>query len=288
LRPFNTHKLQFRSKQCVFLGYNTLHKGFKCLDVAEGRVYVSHDVVFDQTVYPFSKLNPNVGARLRGEIQLLPSNSTFMPSSASGDELIVDSTAHMPLIPMPTNASCLPMNVEKNPGENHAGIQEENVFTAADEGPCSSAQSVVDPIQISAQTAIEDPKADLPIPASPFSHEQESSVDRHMSPAADSMGSSVLLPSGGEILLASARPSTRLQHGIRKPKLYTDGTVRYGLLTSSGEPQNHNEALRDDKWKKAMDDEFSALQKNRTWHLVPAKSGANVIDCKWVYKIKRN
>jgi hypothetical protein len=36
-----------------------------------------------------------------------------------------------------------------------------------------------------------------------------------------------------------------------------------------------------------MDDEFSALQKNRTWHLVPAKSGANVIDCKWVYKIKR-
>jgi hypothetical protein len=36
-----------------------------------------------------------------------------------------------------------------------------------------------------------------------------------------------------------------------------------------------------------MDDEFGALQKNRTWHLVLAKSGANVIDCKWVYKIKR-
>jgi hypothetical protein len=108
-----------------------------------------------------------------------------------------------------------------------------------------------------------------------------------MSLAADSMGSSVLLPFGGEIPLASAHPSTCLQHRIRKPKLYTDGTVRYGLLTSSGEPQNHNEALRDDKWKKAMNDEFGALQKNRTWHLVPAKSGANIIDCKCVYKIKR-
>jgi hypothetical protein len=42
--------------------------------------------------------------------------------------------------------------------------------------------------------------------------------------------------------------------------------MRYGLFTSSGEPQNHSEALRDDKWKKAMDDEFSALQKNGTWH----------------------
>jgi hypothetical protein len=39
-----------------------------------------------------------------------------MPSSASGDELIVDSTANMLVIPMPTNASCLRVNVEKKSG----------------------------------------------------------------------------------------------------------------------------------------------------------------------------
>jgi hypothetical protein len=36
-----------------------------------------------------------------------------------------------------------------------------------------------------------------------------------------------------------------------------------------------------------MDDEYGALLKNETWHLVLPKQGANVIDCKWVYKIKR-
>jgi hypothetical protein len=61
LRPYNSHKLQFRSKQCIFLGYSVLHKGFKCLDVASGRIYVSRDVIFDETVYPFSHLNPNDG-----------------------------------------------------------------------------------------------------------------------------------------------------------------------------------------------------------------------------------
>jgi hypothetical protein len=35
-----------------------------------------------------------------------------------------------------------------------------------------------------------------------------------------------------------------------------------------------------------MDSEFSALVKNNTSHLVPLASGRNLIDCKWVYKIK--
>jgi hypothetical protein len=93
--------------------------------------------------------------------------------------------------------------------------------------------------------------------------------------------SSVPLPA------APVRPSTRLQHGIRKPKVYTDGTIRYGLLTFSGEPNHLDEALSDSRWKSAMDQEYNALLKNNTWHLVPRKQGMNVIDCKWVYKIKK-
>jgi hypothetical protein len=54
--------------QCVFLGYSTHHKGYKCLDVSSGRVYISRDIFFDETVFPFSKLHPNAGAHLRSEI----------------------------------------------------------------------------------------------------------------------------------------------------------------------------------------------------------------------------
>jgi hypothetical protein len=73
-------------------------------------------------------------------------------------------------------------------------------------------------------------------------------------------------------------PITHLQHGIRKPKTYTDGTIRYGLLTSTDEPCSVREALGDNGGKNAM---------NNTWDLVPRKPGTNVIDCKWVYKLKR-
>ena len=58
----------FRSKQCVFLGYSAQHKGLKFLDISTGRVYISRDVVFDETKFPFADLHPNAGALLRKEI----------------------------------------------------------------------------------------------------------------------------------------------------------------------------------------------------------------------------
>jgi hypothetical protein len=69
--------------------------------------------------------------------------------------------------------------------------------------------------------------------------------------------------------------------------VYTDDTIRYGMLTTTGEPSSLTEALSDANGKKAMDHKFDALVKNKTWHLVPLQKGTNVIDYKWVYKIKR-
>jgi hypothetical protein len=86
-----------------------------------------------------------------------------------------------------------------------------------------------------------------------------------------------------------AGPVTRRQHGIHKPKHYTDGTVRWGLMLSSGvgEPTTLTEALKDPKWIEAMNHEYNALLRNKTWHLVSPPQGKNIIDSKWVYKIKR-
>ena len=53
-----------------------MHKGVKCLDVSTGRVYISRDVVFDETKFPFADLHPNAGALLHQEILLLPSHLT--------------------------------------------------------------------------------------------------------------------------------------------------------------------------------------------------------------------
>ncbi|XP_071681765.1 uncharacterized protein [Lolium perenne] len=98
-------------------------------------------------------------------------------------------------------------------------------------------------------------------------------------------GSSAPEPSAAQPAAPTYR--TRSRTGNAKPKVYNDGTVRYGLSCLSDEPENLQVALSNKNWKQAMDDEYKALIENKTWYLVPHKKGNNLIDCKWVYRIKR-
>ncbi|KAL4385824.1 hypothetical protein GQ457_15G010320 [Hibiscus cannabinus] len=59
-RPFNRHKLSYRSKPCVFLGYCVKYHGYQCLDRSTGKVVVSRHVVFNENVFPYSSESPTV------------------------------------------------------------------------------------------------------------------------------------------------------------------------------------------------------------------------------------
>jgi transposase InsO family protein len=57
LRPYSKHKLLIRSVQCIFLGYPSNAKGFLCFDPVSSQFFVSRQVKFDETVFPFHKLS---------------------------------------------------------------------------------------------------------------------------------------------------------------------------------------------------------------------------------------
>ncbi|CAL9006509.1 unnamed protein product [Prunus brigantina] len=48
------------------------------------------------------------------------------------------------------------------------------------------------------------------------------------------------------------------------------------------------EASKDEKWVKAMDQEIDSIKKNDTWELVDLPQGKKPIGVKWVYKTKLN
>lgn len=143
LRPYNIRKFQFHSKQCVFLGYSPLHKGFKCLDPPIGRIYISRDVTFDENVFPFSQLHPNAGARLRQEISLLPPDLQPLPYDQGG-ELMSD---HM----FNSNNSCEELCAGDG-GEFHADSVADAETAASPASPPTSAPTISPPGETSAPT----------------------------------------------------------------------------------------------------------------------------------------
>lgn len=54
LVPYNKHKLMPKSIPCVFIGYDNNYKGYRCLDVASGKVYISRNVQFDELTFPYN------------------------------------------------------------------------------------------------------------------------------------------------------------------------------------------------------------------------------------------
>ena len=63
------------------------------------------------------------------------------------------------------------------------------------------------------------------------------------------------------------------------------------MLSSStsnllSEPLNYHAASKHSHWVQAMQDEYSALIRNRTWSLVPRPSNRPIIGYRWIYKTK--
>ena len=57
-------------------------------------------------------------------------------------------------------------------------------------------------------------------------------------------------------------------------------------LSTFSIPSNVQDVLADPKWRKAMNEEMEALQKNATWELVPLPKGMKPIGYRWVFTVK--
>lgn len=76
---------------------------------------------------------------------------------------------------------------------------------------------------------------------------------------------------------------TRSKLGISKPKVPYIGIT---LADSAPTPTTTKEALLSPPWKQVVIEEFTALQRNKTWTLVPRPRTQTIVDNKWIFKSK--
>jgi hypothetical protein len=88
------------------------------------------------------------------------------------------------------------------------------------------------------------------------------------------------------------------QENIRRSQIVRMSVIPddYEIYTSEeihmkGDPTSYEEAMRSthlSKWRETMEDEMRSMSANQVWKLEEIPKGAKTIDCKWLYKIKRD
>ncbi|KAE8677467.1 Serine carboxypeptidase-like 40 [Hibiscus syriacus] len=265
LRPFQTHKLAFWSQPCTYLGVSPQHKGFLCL-AADGKIYVSRHVVFNETMFPFVGKSAPVKSRViqnhRSQPIEIVSNKQFAP---------VQQPTHSGTPDSIESGETLPLNMEgvseslNSPTEVGTGFTPESGYT---EGAVQESSSVVasnrDTSEINGNF-----EANSKIPAS------------EAIPSSEDNDNYEIPPAGGRSHTNIHPMLTRDKCGIYKPKAYSS---QFDEVV----PSTIDEALQSPKWDAAVQEEYDALKINGTWTLVKLPSGRVVVGCKWFVKVKRN
>ena len=90
----------------------------------------------------------------------------------------------------------------------------------------------------------------------------------------------------GTIVVKTQNGSKKYIHDVFYVPGLTQNLLNVGFF--SCEPQKFEEALKEEVWRKAMDEEIKMIEKNHTWELMQKPEDKEIIGLKWVYKIKYN
>ena len=231
-RPYSLHKLDHKTKECIFLGYSTSSKGYLCLDPSSHHIYTSRRVLFNESKFPSSTPVSSISQSSSSVSDL--SNALWLSNllylqASNQPSLLGPYTSHTtPLPHVPITAATTDLLLTHSPTPMVTPPSEPTLQHTSSSTP-----------------SFTDPDSSLPI----------SSTSPIPSP----------LPS---LLVA---PTVRVQHPMQtksksgkivkpNPKLCYKAVLDY----THTEPPSYKVASKYPIWCEAMDAEFQALQRQQT------------------------
>ncbi|BAA97099.1 retroelement pol polyprotein-like [Arabidopsis thaliana] len=302
-RARDKDKFSERSRRCVFVGYPYGKKGWRLYDLEKNKFFVSRDVVFQETVFPYGTI----------ESSSIPfSPSMFPPSTIFHDDDWLQPQADISISPtvdlsspttIPTLTTTSPPVIVTTP-TSPLSLSHPMVLTPSSNSNPGSPSSPSSPLPPSSSPSL----SPLSSPeASPGLPELLGKGHRQKLPSVllkDFVAHHATAPS-----LTNNTPSTASSATFTDPSLSKtvcgkildsipisisdekfSGLHRVFMvaITSDTEPTSYHQASQIKEWCAAMGLEITALEENHTWDITTLPPGKKAIGSKWVYKLKYN
>ncbi|KAG7599434.1 Integrase catalytic core [Arabidopsis suecica] len=258
------NKLEPKSEKCVFLGYSTTQKGYKCFNPSTNRMLVSRDVkFFEEQSYFATKSWDNVK-----DISTSPSDR------AKSLEFILRHLGNPTASPTPSEDTVAANSPQQTPlhdnsQSGHDEVNEENNDqedtwngTYDDDGALDHNQEMVDHSATNNQ-----PPPPLRRSTRPRSDPETWKTKR--------------IP-----LYRSHHVAHPIQQVYSIDVLPAEHKAFLSQIDAQVIPQSYEEAQEDEKWTNAVNDEVGAMEKNHTWDITDLPSNKKCVSSKWVFTIK--
>ena len=274
----NRSKFDLRSSSCVFLGYLFGVKGYKLLDLTTKRLFVSRDVHFLETAFPFispshsfsphtnihlSHLFPSIAQPPASLFDFSTSDGTSgTPTYASHDPISDNISTHdvpSDLIP-PLDSFHTESSVSAS-----ADLLDEN---SIDSNPSQSIQPVL-PSIIPTNLS----QSSIPL-------RKSSRISKPPAYLTDFQCSTVVNANLPPLSANKSGTPFPLSKYLNSSKLSSNYAHFCSLIFAIPEPTSYHEAVKNHNWQDAMASEIASLEANQTWTITPLPLHKRAIGCK--------
>lgn len=303
----NVGKLEPRAIKCVFVGYSPTQKGYKCFDPKNKKMFVTMDVTFFENKPFFNDTHLQGGDIKEDSFQIedmsflnklslpVPQSSKTYSSAPTenGQDTLSDPT---PVMSKELGES-EPTFSHEETNENLDNRDDDDLIKM----PQNNESLKENRFEVGNRTwkgKVYVKKHHKERNESTSQHCQESEP-RNDQPPKKMKGKSISV-SESRILYPDIDDPVAIRKPVRScTKHPISNFISYSNLSSSLSaftsklssveiPKNVQVALEIPKWREAVLEEMTALEKNKTWSVMTLPDGKKTVGCKWVFTVKYN